>query len=243
MNLNDNIKNNIQRLRKERNVTQDIFAATLEISVQAVSKWETGASMPNIMQLPRIARFFGITIDYLFYNEGTDNSIVNGELPNDDTLRIIQFLGNKMLATDLWIKDKILELKIPDNISNGISKIDLNVEIWGSANIIGNISSYVECSGGVNCGNIGSYAECGGELNCVDIGSYAECGGDLNCNNIATYAECGGALNSDNIGGNAECGGNLSCGTISGNVECKGTLHCKKILGDVKCEGDILYEK
>ena len=212
MNLNDNIKNNIQKLRKERNVTQEILAASLEISVQAVSKWETGASMPDIMQLPRIAKFFGITIDYLFYNEGTDNSIVNVELPNDDTLRIIQFLGNKMLATDLWIKDKIVELKIPDNISNGISKIDLNVEIWGSANITGNIGGYVECSGGVNCGN---------------IGGYVECGGNINCGNIADYAECGGTLNSGNIGDYAECGGNLSCGTIGGNVE---------------CEGDIFYE-
>ena len=45
MDLNENIKNNIQRLRKDRNITQEVLADALEISVQAVSKWETGGSL------------------------------------------------------------------------------------------------------------------------------------------------------------------------------------------------------
>lgn len=106
MELNDNIRNNIQRLRKERNVTQDILAAALDISVQAVSKWETGTSLPDIMQLPRIARFFGVTIDYLFYKESDELFWVNNELPDDDILRVVQFRGNKVLGKDLWEKDK-----------------------------------------------------------------------------------------------------------------------------------------
>ncbi|MDF2539052.1 MAG: hypothetical protein K0S76_2073 [Herbinix sp.] len=258
MDLNENIRNNVQRLRKERNVTQDVLAAALEISVQAVSKWETGTSLPDIMQLPRIARFFGVTIDYLFFSEGKELNIINGELPEDDILRIIQFKGNRMLAADEWEKDKSIELKIPDAISESNSNINLNVEIRGNANIKGNINGYTECEGSVNCGNIGSYVECGDRVNCGNIGGYVEAEGSVNCGNIGGYVESGDRVNCGNIGGNVEsgssincgdingnveCGGDLSCGIIKSPVECKGDIHCKEIHGDVSCEGNIIYEK
>jgi transcriptional regulator with XRE-family HTH domain len=243
MNLDENISNNIQRLRKERNVTQDVLAAALEISVQAISKWETGASLPDIMQLPRIAKFFGISIDYLFYNEGSSQPESDFGLPEDDKLRIIQFRGNKILGKDLWDKNKSINMKIPDEYNNGNQKTELNVEIWGNANIDGDVNGNADCGGGLECGNIGGYADCGGGINCGNIGGYAECGGGLNCGNIGGNADCGGGLNCGNINGNAECGGDLSCGDIGGNADCEGNIRCKEIKGGVQCEGDIIYEK
>ena len=60
------IGNVIRKLRAEHSVTQEELAAYLGISYQAVSKWETGATMPDIALLPRLAAFFGIRIDELF---------------------------------------------------------------------------------------------------------------------------------------------------------------------------------
>ena len=54
----------LQRLRKEHNVTQETLAAHLGVSPQAVSKWENG-SYPDGDLLPKIADFFGVSIDYL----------------------------------------------------------------------------------------------------------------------------------------------------------------------------------
>lgn len=55
----------IRLLRKERKVTQESLASYLHISSQAVSKWETGASSPDIDLLPQIAIYFNVSLDQL----------------------------------------------------------------------------------------------------------------------------------------------------------------------------------
>lgn len=65
------IGENIKKLRDERAVTQEQLAEKLCISYQAVSKWETGGAVPDTMLLPRIAEYFGVTIDELFKNNMT----------------------------------------------------------------------------------------------------------------------------------------------------------------------------
>lgn len=55
----------LQKLRKEKGITQDVLASHLGVSPQAVSKWENG-SYPDGDLLPKIADFFGVSIDYLY---------------------------------------------------------------------------------------------------------------------------------------------------------------------------------
>lgn len=66
---NMNISKNIAELRKKKGLTQEQLAAALNISPQAVSKWETGISQPDTQTLPLIADYFRVSIDYLFYGE------------------------------------------------------------------------------------------------------------------------------------------------------------------------------
>ena len=61
-----NIGKQIRALRMKKNVRQDELAEFLGVSAQAVSKWETEASLPDVTLLPRIAVYFGVTIDELF---------------------------------------------------------------------------------------------------------------------------------------------------------------------------------
>jgi transcriptional regulator with XRE-family HTH domain len=61
-----NIGKNIKSFRHRCGFTQAYLSERLGISVQAVSKWENGTSMPDIMLLPEIAREFGVSIDELF---------------------------------------------------------------------------------------------------------------------------------------------------------------------------------
>lgn len=56
----------IRALRVDRGLTQDELAQALHVTGQAVSKWETGQSTPDIELLPQLSVFFGVTIDELF---------------------------------------------------------------------------------------------------------------------------------------------------------------------------------
>ncbi|MBR4906607.1 MAG: helix-turn-helix domain-containing protein [Clostridia bacterium] len=57
---------NIKQLRQEKHIKQDTLADAIGVSAQAVSKWETGASDPDVALLPRLATYFGVSIDELF---------------------------------------------------------------------------------------------------------------------------------------------------------------------------------
>ena len=56
----------IKSLRKQKNISQEIFANYLGVSFQAVSKWENGNTMPDVTMIPAIASFFGVSTDELF---------------------------------------------------------------------------------------------------------------------------------------------------------------------------------
>ena len=60
-----NIGNKIKELRVKNKITQEELAKALQVSTQAVSKWENGTSRPSIYQLPKIADFYKITIQKL----------------------------------------------------------------------------------------------------------------------------------------------------------------------------------
>ena len=57
---------NIKALRKQKNISQEVFANYLGVSFQAVSKWENGNTMPDITMIPAIASFFEVSTDELF---------------------------------------------------------------------------------------------------------------------------------------------------------------------------------
>ena len=60
------IGKNITAFRKDAGMTQEDLANQIGVSAQAVSKWETGVSMPDILLLPVIADVFDITVDEIY---------------------------------------------------------------------------------------------------------------------------------------------------------------------------------
>ncbi len=59
------IAKNIAELRHANDITQAELAEKLNYSDKAVSKWERGESVPDVMVLSEIADIFGVTVDYL----------------------------------------------------------------------------------------------------------------------------------------------------------------------------------
>lgn len=63
--MNLRIGENIRRLRRQRDLTQEEVAAHLGISFQSISKWERGDGYPDITMLPSLANYFDVSVDEL----------------------------------------------------------------------------------------------------------------------------------------------------------------------------------
>ena len=67
------MKNRLEEIRKERSVTQEELAASLEVSRQTIGSLENGRYNPSILLAFKIARYFQMTIEDIFiYEEETE---------------------------------------------------------------------------------------------------------------------------------------------------------------------------
>ncbi|MCM1216680.1 MAG: response regulator [Lachnospiraceae bacterium] len=71
-----NIGKQILSLRKKRGITQETLAAEMGVTVGAVSKWETGSTLPDITMLCALADFFRITTDELLDRVGRETFMI-----------------------------------------------------------------------------------------------------------------------------------------------------------------------
>lgn len=214
----------IKKKRCEMGVSQEVLAEWFGISVQAVSKWETKMSMPDIALLPQIAERLEISMDELFFGIKPAAAAGNVEFPDDGKLRVVQFAGNTMLKEGRYDPNVRIMLEIPEN-----RETEFNVEILGSADIDGDVNGYVTAKGCINCGNVGQSAYADDNINCGHIGQSATAGDSINCGNV---------------GQSATAGDSITCGDIAGDAEAQnGDIHCKIIKGSASCGGDIIYEK
>ena len=60
----------LQALRKARGWSQEELATQINVSRQALSKWESSASVPDTENVIALSRLFGVTTDYLLLPEG-----------------------------------------------------------------------------------------------------------------------------------------------------------------------------
>ncbi len=65
------------RLRKARSLTQEDVAVRVNVTAQAVSKWENDISSPDISILAKLAGILGVSTDELLGNETADVQIVD----------------------------------------------------------------------------------------------------------------------------------------------------------------------
>jgi len=74
--MNESIGNRISKYRKMKNLTQEALANLMGVSSQAVSKWETDASCPDIAALPQLCKILGITADELLTGNSNEVKLV-----------------------------------------------------------------------------------------------------------------------------------------------------------------------
>lgn len=71
------IGSRIAEARKAHGYTQEEFSQMLDVSAQAVSKWENDISCPDIQLLPKIAEILGMTTDRLLTGKKPESNAEN----------------------------------------------------------------------------------------------------------------------------------------------------------------------
>lgn len=107
-NLRAIIATNITNLRKNRGMTQQDLALCLNYTDKAISKWERGESVPDILILKQIADMFDVTVDYLLQEEheplrgAADHSEETESARNRHTIRTRGFVTG-MSVLLVWL--------------------------------------------------------------------------------------------------------------------------------------------
>lgn len=74
--MENTIGKRIAQLRKEKNFTQEDLAQMMEVSAQAVSKWENDLTCPDISSLPKLAKILDVTVDELLSGKAEEKAPV-----------------------------------------------------------------------------------------------------------------------------------------------------------------------
>ena len=110
-----NISQKILLQRKKKGISQEDLANALNVSRQAVSKWESSQSVPDMDKIVALSSYFNITTDYLLKDEietidGADNyssknvdmQMLNKELSEND-FQNIRYEAEKKKHTSFWL--------------------------------------------------------------------------------------------------------------------------------------------
>lgn len=109
---------NIALYRKRAGLTQAGLAAKLNYSDKAISKWERGESIPDVLVLKTIADLFGVTLDYLLEADHSEKPQPAQESPgyrhrNRKVTTTLSVLLVWFVATVMYV---VMDLVIPKSV-------------------------------------------------------------------------------------------------------------------------------
>ena len=116
--MNETIGSRIAKYRKAKGMTQEALANEMGISSQAVSKWETDASCPDISALPQLCKILGISTDELLTGK-------------NDAVKLVP-QGERKSLEELTLRVKVLSSqgdKVRVNLPMTLVKLGLEIGV------------------------------------------------------------------------------------------------------------------
>lgn len=83
----------LKTLRKEKGITQEVLAETLNVSSRTVSRWETGSNMPDISLLVELSEFYQVTIPEII--DGERKSEKMNQVTKDTAIKMAEYSKNE----------------------------------------------------------------------------------------------------------------------------------------------------
>lgn len=124
------------RLRKESNLTQQDFAEIFNVSYQAVSKWENGESLPDIVTLENLSRYYNVSI----------NDLLNGNY-NPQATTITENVTKENAIQETITKENTTNENA--NKENNVEKENIEYQTFSLALAKKNIFKIIWCSASI----------------------------------------------------------------------------------------------
>ncbi len=110
-------------LRKMRGLSQEQLAEQLNVSRQAISKWESGASVPESEKLIVISTYFNVSVDYLIKDYVETHNSIQPTGSTNKTDIIVKYLGFGLcilgfILLIVWGIIMIANPGVSDNVAN-----------------------------------------------------------------------------------------------------------------------------
>lgn len=211
------IGTNIAKFRRNAGLTQEALAQRLEVTNQAVSKWESDQCCPDITLLPRLADIFETTIDALFDRQvSTTTEAPDVPWKDDDILHVAVFHGRTYIGK-----------------SDGCG--DMTFQYEGPA-------LNIDCAVSIQCGEVSGNVSAGGSVNCEDVYGSVYAGGSVDSNQVYGSVQAGGNVTCDDVDGDVRAGGSITCDTVDGDADAGGNITCDEICGNASAKGDIFCD-
>lgn len=242
--------NKIATYRKEKNMTQEQLAVLLNVSNQAVSKWEASQCCPDVTLLPQLADIFGVTMDALFGRAVAQPPQVvavpreKSTLPweDDGALHAVLYVGHTLIgendvdgkeaASRITFEYEGPALNVYSAFSVECEDVEGNVAAGTNVDC-GDVEGNVVAGTNVDCSDVEGNVVAGTEVSCGDVEGNVTAGTCVSCGDIEGAVEAGTDVNCGDVEGDTKCGGSLNCGDINGDVECSMNVNCGDIEGDV----------
>ena len=247
--MNEILGNNIMTLRKANGLTQEQLASALGISFQAVSKWETGNSCPDISTLPLLADLFSVSVDQLIGRvplmglpeeekqqapeaepadapDAEPGPVLSLPWPDDDSFYMVLFHGHTLIGSQEEREKKTcFEFQYEGPAQNIFSDFSVQVD--------GDVEGSVKAGAEVRCGDVGGNVDAETGVDCGDVGGSVKAGGGVNCGDVGGSVSAGGSVNCGDVDGSVSAGGNVDCNDVDGNVNAGAGVSCDEVGGSV----------
>ncbi len=202
--------NKIAQLRKASGITQEALAQQLEVTNQAVSKWESDQCCPDILLLPRLADIFSVTVDELFDRSAPvrEQTVSGLPWPDDNVLRAVVYVGHRLVGREPVRKGIVIRYHAD---VDGIES-DIAVQC-------GNVDGSIDAGTSVACGNVGGDVDAGTSVRCAEVSGDVDAGTDVSCGNVGGNVDAGVNITCADVAGDVDAGCNVQCGSVGGNVD------------------------
>lgn len=110
----------IQKLRKEAGLSQEELSHQLQVSRQAISKWERDNGYPETEKIVRMSKFFNVSLDYLLNEEDMQKPEIN---PNEKGIYVSREMAEGFLV---YQKRKMIKI----GIAAGLFIAGLSLSFW-----------------------------------------------------------------------------------------------------------------